>query len=375
MGDVRRRFALFGTFVLIACAGLAAAAQPRPTAPRWRVVASSAAYGWAAVDARATNDVWAWSAKNAEGSTLAPRIGHWDGSRWQTLTLPKPPLEIADMAVMSRNSVWAAGSRGVNPRVARLVHWDGKRWSVVATPKPPLRESDFQQLPLSGGEIWVLGATARALGSWSLGNSGRFLVAHWDGARWKLSTPATPTLPKVWGSFELWDAGASSRIDIWAVGQAHPASGEDYPVGEHWDGIRWTDASGVLDRGGECASDWLTSITVLSPRDAWAMREGGEFCSDLQGSEPLHWDGKNWRLASTAGFSKAVWGSAIAATSNHDVWVAAENDSGFTMQHWDGKRWTSQMLARGGGYQGADVAALAPHDVWAVRGGTVLHYG
>ena len=100
----------------------------------WRVVFTHH-YGaatnnsvYAAVVATGKSDAWAFGVDNwVNPSSGSPVAEHWNGSGWQSSTLP-PGLTstIYAASAASPSDVWAVTRFGGD-----LLHWDGSTWSVA----------------------------------------------------------------------------------------------------------------------------------------------------------------------------------------------------------------------------------------------------
>ena len=95
----------------------------------------------------------------------------------------------------------------------------------------------------------------------------------------------------------------------------------------------------------------ITDLSTTSDTDAWATTTAGEV---------LRWDGASWRVATRLGGGL----SSVSALSPTEAWVVGEAG----VWRWDGATWTATS-----GVQStpAYVAAVSPSRAWlATRGGT-----
>lgn len=194
--------------------------------------------GLAGVAAIAGRNVW--SVGFAFEHT-APLIEHWDGAAWLPVPGPTEPGQarhvLAAIAAVAPTDLWAAGRLdaiyrrgGAKPL---LLHWDGRRWTAV--PGAPLpNDQGYSSLAgiaaVSTNDVWAVGSMGRA--------AAIPLVEHWNGARWQ-SIPG-PALPKATGqpSYALTAVTAISTNDVWAVGAGGTGASQQ-PLIAHWDGARW----------------------------------------------------------------------------------------------------------------------------------------
>ncbi|MEV8022391.1 hypothetical protein AB0O76_40065 [Streptomyces sp. NPDC086554] len=246
--------------------------------------------------------------------------------------------ELADVAVLAKDDVWAVGTELNSEADARLLHYDGTTWKREPLPEalgtsvyPPLLEE------LGGDALWLRPQTSEdgaAVNRW----------AKWDGTRWS-AMPSPP--PGNAGAFE-----ASGPDDVWAL------DGEQSV--QHWDGTRWT-----TTRLPYRASD----LAVVGPDDVWAVgsRSTGPG-TELEGysggySQPasMHWDGTSWKAVDTprarfddplppepgAGLNQvfALDSGEVRAyginTFNHGE-VENEPADEYIRVRWDGSRWVEQ---------------------------------
>src|SRR6185437_14128266 len=100
--------------------------------------------GIAAFSAR---DAWAVGSLDigqtrVSNMTNVPLMVHWNGSKWQRVSLPKTPgtdVELTSIAGSSPDNVWAVGARDY---YAMIMHWNGHAWRLL----PPM-------LAVKGGQL------------------------------------------------------------------------------------------------------------------------------------------------------------------------------------------------------------------------------
>lgn len=100
----------------------------------------------------AANDVW--------GVNLAGELHHWDGTRWEEVSLAgEDVVPLRAIAGTGAASVWAIG--GTTGSASRTVlHWDGTAWQRVRQETAPAME-DLWVLP--DGEAWAVGGQGSLL--------------------------------------------------------------------------------------------------------------------------------------------------------------------------------------------------------------------
>ena len=81
----------------------------------------------------------------AEGTIL-----HWDGERWARVECPTS-AGLAAVDGRASDDVWAVGAEGT------ILHWDGEEWTEEANPCPPVR-SLFDVEVGPEGDVWAVGS-------------------------------------------------------------------------------------------------------------------------------------------------------------------------------------------------------------------------
>lgn len=251
--------------------------------------------------------------------------------------------ELADVAVLAEDDIWAVGNENNGEANAHLLHYDGTRWKREPLPEalgagvhPPFLEEVGEE------ELWLRPQTPEdaTVNRW----------AKWDGSRWS-AVPSPP--PADTGDFE-----AAGPDDIWAL------DGEQ--TARHWDGTRWTTTQ--LPYG---ASD----LAVVGPDDVWAVgRRSTGPGTELEGysegySQPasMHWDGTSWKAVETpqarfeeplppepsAGLAQVFAldsGEVRAYGTNSFNHGEVENEPAdeYIRLRWNGSKWAEQEDAPGG---------------------------
>jgi hypothetical protein len=176
----------------------------------------------AAVDAVASNDVWAVGSQ--DGMTLTE---HFDGKSWSSVPSPNGAGgsgSLYAVAAIAPDDVWASGSAGNGgpnrggpnrggPAVDEatlLMHWDGSKWSVVPSPDGPNTSNELTSLKAFGPDnVWAAGSSYDDLQVTS-----RTLVERWDGSAWRLVKSPNPDPEYDW----LMGIGGADAKQVWAVG-------------------------------------------------------------------------------------------------------------------------------------------------------------
>jgi len=178
------------------------------TGGTWRAVAAPTVATYetlADIDATGSTDAWAVGAAtgNPQRGPLAPLVVRWNGTGWQSTTLPAPgSTALAGVDARTTGDVWAVGYSYVDyARQPYVAHFDGTSWRRVATPT------------LSGGGelaavVALSSSTVVAVGR----SNGAPLVLRWNGTSWTQETTPGASAPYLTGATP---AGAGK---VWAVG-------------------------------------------------------------------------------------------------------------------------------------------------------------
>jgi hypothetical protein len=208
---------------------------------KWRQVPSPhlggrrAASSLGGVAAISRSNAWAVGSGSYDSATL---ILHWNGNAWKLAPSRPGPIygELRGVAVVSATDAWAVGdTTGPDPvgdSVTLIAHWNGRAWKQVPSPNPEtgLYWNDY---------LYGVAATS-ATNAWAVGYANYFpqggegplveqpvpadvpIIAHWNGARWKLVPGPSPN--------DLYALTAVSATDVWAAGSSGIL---------HWNGTRW----------------------------------------------------------------------------------------------------------------------------------------
>jgi hypothetical protein len=350
---------VFATAAMSFLATPSASAAPTGCSGTWTVQASPAVAGPVAglsgVSARAPNDVWAVGTRIDPEGAFRMFTEHWDGTAW-TLVRPARPGSrgfFDEVAVVSRNNVWAVGQTIYQGPLAE--HWDGRAWRIVPTPWPGPNGAELSGVvALSGDDVWAVGFNTTK-------RIARTLVEHWNGNAWTMIP--SPNRGRFYN--ELFDVDATSPVDIWAVGTYYGPRGNQDALIEHWDGAAW---SAIPTPNRATRDDQLTGVSALGSNDVWAV---GYFYNDA-GQHPLaeHWDGSAWHLVPAPGDTRTGGGSlySVAAISASDVWAVGDSQTFLEpgrglIEHWNGIRWSPVPSPKSFGLGSVDSSRGA---IWAV---------
>ncbi|MGI5865588.1 MAG: WD40/YVTN/BNR-like repeat-containing protein, partial [Myxococcales bacterium] len=196
--------------------------------------ANLADVGWAPpenlFDIKALSDTDVW------GVGVGGVIVHWDGTSWQSTSVPTDGDALNSLWPIAPDDIWAATTNGV------IAHYDGTSWTTSS-----LSYAACFGLWASGpDDVWCVGTGGDGYGS----------TYHWDGTSWtNVPIPTNGWVYDVWGF---------APNDVWAVGTSGCL---------HWDGTSWTNVPVPTTR-------FLYGVWGADPNDIWAVGSGGVI---------LHW--------------------------------------------------------------------------------------
>jgi hypothetical protein len=200
--------------------------------------------------------------------------------------IPAGSTGIQDLYVAAPRDLFAVAGRA-------LERGDGVTWTTVTTGLPGV-------------------STVRGRGPndvWATSSADDGTLAHWDGARWTVSTVGVHTrlAPVVFGG----------TTDAYTVGGLQVF---------RWDGASWMPLGAPLDgRLGGAVDPPSSPLWAASVTDLWLGAEHGYY----------RWDGTRWAYSS---LGVAVW--SIGGRSSTDAYLVLDQ----TIEHWDGTRTTTAAM-------------------------------
>jgi hypothetical protein len=221
-------------------------------------------------------------------------------------------------------------------------------FKVVPTPDghPTPFQNDLHSVSASSkADIWAVGQTA----------------IHFDGSKWTAFS-----VPKISGdnTSRLGGVVDFAPNNVWTVGIINIGLGNTNQVIEHFDGTKWSISPGPTFQPTDEPS--LESVTAISPSDMWAA--GFILTNGGQSLFPIfeHYDGTSWTAFETAFGDGTIFG--VSADATNDVWaVGSVAESQTFVEHYDGNTWSVvPSPSPGAGFNILfGVVALAPNNVWA----------
>src|SRR5262249_1688708 len=208
---------------------------------------------------------------------------------------------------------------------------NGTKWQVFPTPNGYGAAADLNELVdvsvVADDDIWAVGISDRT------GSNERSIVVHWDGTKWKASTPTG----QVTGLASV--SMLSSTYGL-AVGQLSPP-GVAVAVG--FSGGAW-DAQKLAGSQGQM----LHGVVVTSKQEAWAV--GTRLVHGSSAPFVDHFvKGSGWSTVPAGTAHGGVFWS-VAASSTGAMWAVGTDYTNLDaplISHWDGSAWTQTAAPSG----------------------------
>ena len=363
------------SFPSLLALGLAVQALPAQT-PCGPPLLQSVPVPTESVDTR-IHDVAALSASDAwaVGTYRVPTAGnsewfsytlHWDGTSWQQVAAPSPPVapgvrmcELWAVAAIAANDVWAAGWKyiafpnngHIGPQLF-VLRWDGSQWNEMPAPIPY-----FSYMASSSGSVIkrIHARSATDIDFWGFWSGDEVspqgqVVWHWDG-----STYTREHLPLISSARNVVvDATVAGPGELWAI--ANTGGGNYRPYLARRTSAGW---SMVNPPTQALAYYRLSAVAATAANDLWVAGYEQTFSPPQTLPYVVHWDGSRFSRVPTTGFP-----SRLIAFAPNDVWAF-----GTTIEHWDGSAWTvAEPLAGRSNAQFLGASAAGPCTMFA--GGT-----
>lgn len=323
------------------------------------------------------SDAWAigFSGTFPNLSTL---MLHWDGTTWSRVTSPAvvdgAPGDLTDVTVVSATDAWAVGFTGpvrlsgdwVGADRTLLLHWDGTRWNRVTVVQATTGQLSGIAMSSHGG--WAVGASAVA-------GHARPLILRWDGAGWHpVPAPAGAGDLGVTGVVVTSAGRAFASGTVFRHGSAIPA----YSVLMRWNGSSWQWASFPIAGPAHVLFD----MAAGPEGTAWAVGQNATYTSSPSvnvASPPLamRWTGATWQKVHVPG-GKAGFGGVTVAPDG-TVWAVGGGDAGALAMRWTGGAWAKVPVPTGAFPEASGplsgVAFSSPTYGWAVGAASLTNTG
>ncbi len=257
----------------------------------------------------AASDCWAVGrtkytfAEQVEGKVPEPLLEHWNGSEWQTTTVPKPEgatsLTLEGISCASTNACLAVGfySNGTNQPLAE--YWNGSKWTAGKGPLPSgANKATLYSVSCgASGDCWTYGVTQVTVAEQNEGKMAASFLSRWNGTQWQ----ATTTVPKPEGATSLSLEAISCVSTSACVAVGSYSNGTTQPLAEYWNGSKWTAGSASLPAG--ATKGYLYGVSCGSAGDCWAYGTTQvTFVEQLEGKVGIpffdHWHAGAWQAVS-----------------------------------------------------------------------------
>jgi len=290
-----------------------------------------------AVAARSPCDVWAVG--SYRGSTnFQTLVEHWDGTSWTSMLSGSSLNQnsyFSGVAAAPGARPWAVGnsSTSTGPHAFIQAPKNGV-WRAVPSPDPGGPGHDNSAL---NGVAATSAKNAWAVGDYTPGTATLTLIEHWDGTAWRqLPTPDPSSTGNV-----LHGIAATSAKNAWAVGWITNSQGAAQTLILHWNGSSWS-RSRSQNPGGSANNNFLQAVAAASASDAWAV--GNAYTTGF--AQPLieHWNGTAWESVPAPSPSPAMPGflTGVTVISARDAWAVGSYgfaDQHTLIEHWNGSAW------------------------------------
>jgi hypothetical protein len=272
------------------------------------------------VAAESRTDAWAAGGVAPTGSSrYQPLLVHWDGTAWQTVTLPARILAaLGPGQGLSVVGTWRAGGfwafDGLN---GTWLRHRGQRWTAGQLPVPGAGDSTpviTSAVVLSRANVWAFGFSV------DQGGQAAPYAAHLRARTWRVVA-----LP---GSASVTAASASSRHSIWALIGGGPQTATANML-LRWNGRQWNQVSMV---GWLANSTRLYSVLAVGGGSAWTGGGTPPGTTGPSGVAAL-WNGSGWRVSRLRRMLTPAVNVefSLARDGRGGAWAAA---GGFGPAHW-----------------------------------------
>jgi len=331
------------TLAALGCIGAAPAGAAVGSSPTWQVVYQTAKVQITEVVATGPTDAWAIGLTT--GRVPSGVLLHWNGTSWRWMNYPGSKSFLPmDVYPLSATDVWLGQYSTVQP--TSMLHWSHGHWSTLALPV-----NAEPMLVLADNDVWIdtQGGGPGTACPFSL-KPGTYCVttAHWNGTHWtnyRLAASALLT------------ASASSRYDLWAVGdvdERQTKQGSTFePAIFHWTGSSWRRIPLSSPR-----IDWTPSIVAYSTSDVYVDENSTADPSACA----MHWTASGWKPLYLTGSGAPCQGT-FTTDYGRGLWLSSPPtaEPGFIFVHWTGKVFvTAPAFVPGSDYTGEVTAAAVP---------------
>jgi hypothetical protein len=220
-----------------------------------------------AIAALSPSDVWLTGAvidQFGDTAKQASFIEHWNGASWSLVPFPAAgSTQLTALHAFSATDIWAAGK---GSQTGVILHWNGKQWlNSPLAPKSGL-VNFYGMSGSSPDDLWATGQQfshqTGAIQYWLP------FTEHWNGHSW--ATVRIPGADRVWGpGTGFYSIDAISSTDAYAAGGWWEGSGvrtlSSAYLLAHWNGTRWK----LLPSPPSPTPNGLDSVSASSASNVW----------------------------------------------------------------------------------------------------------
>jgi hypothetical protein len=261
----------------------------------------------------------------------------WDGSAWTAQSIPDPAGtgNLSGVSCSSRSFCEAVGEYNDSPDIVTVAaRWNGSAWTAQTTPNPA--QSTFAHL---NAVSCAAARSCEAGGYFEVqvtSNDPKALAEAWDGTAWQLQHAAAPG-----GATYNTLSGIScvSASFCEAVGTHYDSAGNEVNLAETWNGQSWkiqSTPNPTSQSGG--VGNSLLNVSCVSPQFCEAVGAGGAV-----GATTEMWNGTSWTVQERPGPSD-VDTQLVSCTSTS---FCLSSDGFGNVDIWDGTSWSAGPAVAG----------------------------
>jgi hypothetical protein len=271
----------------------------------------------------------AWGSGNAgnPGITLAEQ---WNGSSWQTQTVPSDDATVNSVSCTSRNFCGAVG-------LGSAYVWDGSAWTAQTIPDSA-----------GSGNLQGVSCTSRnfceAVGEYNSSPNVVPVAAQWNGSAWTSQAAPNPAN----NTFAHMNAVSCASVNSCEAGgywEVQVTSNDPKALAEGWDGSAWQLQHAAAPPG--ATYNTLSGISCVSASFCEAV--GTHF--DSAGNQDMlaeTWNGQSWKIQSITDPANP-YGSPddnglynVSCASAQFCEAVGAGSVGALTEMWNGTSWTAQ---------------------------------
>lgn len=251
-----------------------------------------------------------------------PYLGNW-------AEVVPAQASILDVAVVSQDDIWAAGSAGTDHGgETLLMHYDGARWQV--SPDTLDNAQLYSISMVSATEGWAAGST-----------NGTPLLLHYTSGHWRDARASIDVGALRDHKIILTQVRMATATSGWALGQGDQAPQHTTQILQYLK-VGSTYQWEPTESFGEVT---LNALSVVSDHEVWMVGQNGPkniiirvtvtYRNNDPSSTVTGWATYSWENLGSGNLTS------VSMRSSTDGWAGGSDGSGTgTLFHWDGKQWT-----------------------------------